>query len=277
MVSDKFNLQSKTALITGASGLLGMQHAYALLQSGARVILTDIDSKSLSKSKEKLETTFDSSLIDTHVMDVTNLNDIQNISKYFLKKALRIDILINNASVDSKVKGTEGLLNSSRLENFSIDQWNLEIEVGLTGAFFCTQVFGSDMSKDGLGGVILNIASDLSVISPNQSLYQKDELDQDSQPVKPITYSVVKTGLIGLTRYVATYWADKGVRCNALSPGGVFTNQSDEFVKKISSLIPLNRMAKKNEYHSAIQFLCSDASLYLNGQNIVMDGGRSIW
>ena len=277
MVSDKFNLQSKTALITGASGLLGMQHAYALLQSGAKVILTDIDSKLLSESKEKLETTFDSSLIDAHVMDVTNLNDIQNISKYFLKKSLRIDILINNASVDSKVKGTEGLLNSSRLENFSIDQWNLEIEVGLTGAFFCTQVFGSDMSKDGLGGVILNIASDLSVISPNQSLYQKDELDQDSQPVKPITYSVVKTGLIGLTRYVATYWADKGVRCNALSPGGVYTNQSDEFVKKISSLIPLNRMAKKNEYHSAIQFLCSDASLYLNGQNIVMDGGRSIW
>ena len=254
-----------------------MQHAYALLQSGAKVILTDIDSKLLSESKEKLETTFDSSLIDAHVMDVTNLNDIQNISKYFLKKSLRIDILINNASVDSKVKGTEGLLNSSRLENFSIDQWNLEIEVGLTGAFFCTQVFGSEMSKDGLGGVILNIASDLSVISPNQSLYQKDELDQDSQPVKPITYSVVKTGLIGLTRYVATYWADKGVRCNALSPGGVYTNQSDEFVKKISSLIPLNRMAKKNEYHSAIQFLCSDASLYLNGQNIVMDGGRSIW
>ena len=146
------------------------------------------------------------------------------------------------------------------------------------GSFLCTKVFGSTMSKDGLGGVILNISSDLSVISPNQNIYKSNSNKENLNTIfKPISYSVIKSGLIGMTKYIATYWADKGVRCNALSPGGVYNNQDKEFVKKISKLIPLNRMAKLDEYQSAIQFLCSDASSYLNGQNIVMDGGRSIW
>jgi NAD(P)-dependent dehydrogenase (short-subunit alcohol dehydrogenase family) len=149
--------------------------------------------------------------------------------------------------------------------------------VGLTGAFLCSQVFGSAMAKDGMGGVILNIASDLSVLSPDQRLYRQENLQPDMQPVKPVTYSVIKAGLSGLTRYLATYWAEYGVRANTLSPGGVFNNQSDEFVERLSTLIPIGRMAQKDEYRSAVQFLCSDASAYLNGQNIVMDGGRSVW
>ena len=133
------------------------------------------------------------------------------------------------------------------------------------------------MVKDNKKGVILNIASDLSVIAPNQGLYRNLNLPEFEQDVKPITYSVIKTGLIGLTRYLSTYWCKEGIRCNALSPGGVFNNQPEEFVEKISKLIPLGRMAKSDEYRSAIQFLCSDASEYLNGQNIVIDGGRSVW
>ena len=133
------------------------------------------------------------------------------------------------------------------------------------------------MAERGHGVVILNIDSDLSVFAPDQRLYRKDGLLNGEQPVKPVTYSVIKTGLIGLTRYLATYWAEYGVRANALSPGGVYCNQNDEFVKRLSSLIPLGRMAHPDEYRSAIQFLCSDASAYLNGQNIVMDGGRSVW
>ena len=133
------------------------------------------------------------------------------------------------------------------------------------------------MAHDRSGGVILNIASDLSVFSPDQRLYRKLNLTDNRQPVKPVTYSVIKTGLIGLTRYLSTYWADKGVRSNALSPGGVYTGQPEEFVQRLTSLIPAGRMANSDEYRSAIQFLCSDASLYLNGQNIVMDGGRSVW
>jgi NAD(P)-dependent dehydrogenase (short-subunit alcohol dehydrogenase family) len=136
-------------------------------------------------------------------------------------------------------------------------------------------VFGSHMAEHG-GGVILNIASDLSVIAPDQRLYRKERLPEDQQPVKPVTYSVIKTGLIGLTRYLAAYWAPKGVRVNALSPGGVYSGQSMEFVSRLVNLIPLGRMAEPDEYRGAIQFLCSDASKYMTGQNIVIDGGRSV-
>jgi NAD(P)-dependent dehydrogenase (short-subunit alcohol dehydrogenase family) len=167
-------------------------------------------------------------------------------------------------------------LHSSRIENFSLSQWNQEISVGLTGAFLCSKIFGSEMANTN-GGVILNIASDLSVISPDQRIYKVNGADDNNQPVKPITYSVIKTGLIGMTRYLATYWPNGLVRCNALSPGGVENMQSADFKKKLTSLIPAGRMAEANEYQSAIQFLCSDASSYMNGQNIIMDGGRSVW
>ena len=156
-------------------------------------------------------------------------------------------------------------------------QWNQEIAVGLTGAFLCSKIFGTAMADMNNGGVILNIASDLSVISPDQRLYRKQGLSEVNQPVKPVTYSVIKTGILGLTRYLATYWPDKGIRCNALSPGGVENNQGDDFMEKIISLIPAGRMASNEEYHSAVQFLCSDASLYMNGQNMIVDGGRSVW
>jgi NAD(P)-dependent dehydrogenase (short-subunit alcohol dehydrogenase family) len=141
----------------------------------------------------------------------------------------------------------------------------------------CSQTFGSEMAKSGKGGVILNIASDLSVFAPDQRLYRKEGLPDHLQPVKPVTYSVIKAGLVGMTRYLATYWIDQGVRSNALSPGGVFNGQGEEFVQRLSSLIPMGRMAKGNEYRAAVQFLCSDASSYMNGQNVIIDGGRSIW
>lgn len=277
MELSNFNLKEKTALITGASGLLGQEHAYALLESGATVILTDISLKGLEVAKERLSKSFDSKEIIIKVMDVTNKEGIIQLSEQLCDQGYRIDILVNNAAIDPKVLKTNGLTEDSRLENFSLDQWNTEVSVGLTGAFLCSQVFGSKMSKDGKGGVILNIASDLSVFSPDQRLYTRDGISDDMQPVKPVTYSVIKTALIGLTRYLATYWSNEGVRCNALSPGGVFNGQDDVFVKRLTDLIPLNRMANVDEYRSTIQFLCSDASSYMNGQNIIVDGGRSVW
>jgi len=126
-------------------------------------------------------------------------------------------------------------------------------------------------------GVIVNIASDLSVISPDQRLYRQPGLKEDKQPVKPVTYSVIKTGLLGLTRYLATYWADRNIMVNALSPGGIYTGQPQEFVKRLTNLIPMGRMAEISEYRKAIIFLCSDASKYMTGQNLIMDGGRSVW
>lgn len=277
MVLSNFNLKEKTVLITGASGLLGQEHAYALLESGATVILTDISLKRLKVAKERLSKSFDTEKIIIKVMDVTIKKNIVQLSEQLSDQGHRIDILVNNAAIDPKVLKNSGLTEDSRLENFSLEQWDIQMSVGLTGAFLCSQVFGSKMSNDGKGGVILNIASDLSVFSPDQRLYAKDGISDDMQPVKPVTYSVIKTALIGLTRYLATYWSNKGVRCNALSPGGVFNGQDDVFVKRLTDLIPLNRMANVDEYRSTIQFLCSDASSYMNGQNIVVDGGRSVW
>jgi NAD(P)-dependent dehydrogenase (short-subunit alcohol dehydrogenase family) len=277
MAFEKFNLTGKTALITGAAGLLGLEHAAALLESGARVLITDINDEALRAAEVALIKDFNGANIRSEIMDVVSPDSVRSISDKLSSDKYYIDVLVNNAAIDPKVRGHRGVVETSRLENFPMDQWNLQIAVGLTGAFLCSQVFGSAMAKSGKGGVILNISSDLSVISPDQRLYGIDDLEDDMQPVKPVTYSVIKTGLIGLTRYLATYWAEKGVRCNALSPGGVFNGQNGQFVQRLSSLIPLGRMAVRDEYRSAVQFLCSDASSYMNGENLVMDGGRSVW
>jgi NAD(P)-dependent dehydrogenase (short-subunit alcohol dehydrogenase family) len=277
-VNNKFNLDGKTAVITGGGGLLGSEHAIALLQHGATVLLTDINSNSLDIAVDVIEKHFSNSSIRNNlkpvIMDVTSPDSIRSVSDDMKG---RIDILINNAAIDPKQNKESSALNHSRLESFSLAQWNLELDVGLTGAFLCCKEFGTKMHLDGMGGVILNISSDLSVIAPNQKLYKKFDRTNDQQPVKPITYSVLKTGLIGLTRYISTYWNESNIRCNALSPGGVQHQQNQDFVKNISDLIPLGRMANKDEYHAAIQFLCSDASSYMTGQNIIIDGGRSVW
>lgn len=274
---NKFDLTGKTVLITGAAGLLGREHAAALLGIGATVVLTDIGEAALASARSVLARDADAARIVTHVMDVSRLESIKRVAGELLAAKLRVDVLVNNAAIDPKVVGDQGVQETSRLENFPLEQWDLQIAVGLTGAFLCSQVFGTAMAQDGKGGVILNIASDLSVFSPDQRLYRKPGLAYDMQPVKPVTYSVIKAGLVGLTKYLSTYWADRGVRANALSPGGVFNGQGEEFVQRLSALIPMGRMAQLDEYHSAVQFLCSDASSYLNGQNIVMDGGRSAW
>lgn len=276
MAFEKFDLAGKTALITGAAGLLGMEHALALLESGATVVLTDMSAASLDVAAQRLSERYDRARILTAVMNVTDQAAINAVAGTLSARGERVDILVNNAAIDPKVRGDQGVVETSRLEHFPLEQWDLQVAVGLTGAFLCSQVFGSAMSRDGGGGVILNIASDLSVFAPDQRLYRKDGLPDELQPVKPVTYSVIKAGLVGLTRYLATYWAGKGVRCNALSPGGIYNGQGDEFVQRLTSLIPMGRMADKDEYRAAVQFLCSDASRYMNGQNVVMDGGRSV-
>ena len=275
-ISSRFNNFNKWGLITGACGLLGQKHALALLETGASVVLTDIDEKLLIKTKLLLESDKYSGKIINCVMDVSSESSINYVSKLLHNKNIRIDILINNAALNPKQSSLKNNIRTTRLENFSLDRWNLEISVGLTGAYLCSKIFGSAMAEDNKGGVILNIASDLSIIAPDQRIYRQDGLANEMQAVKPVTYSVIKAGLIGLTRYLATYWPEYGVRANALSPGGVYTNQDSEFVKRLTNLIPMGRMAKSDEYISAIQFLCSDASAYMNGQNIVMDGGRSV-
>jgi len=256
--------------------MLGIEHARALLELGAGVILTDIREDLLKTTKLHLQNLFDANSIRILAMDVSDKKSITEVHKFLFAQSINVSILINNAAIDAKVGKSTPLSELTRFESFSLDEWNKQLSVGLTGAFLCSQIYGAHMAHNGKG-VIVNIASDLSVIAPDQRLYKKDHLPPENQPVKPVTYSAIKTGIVGLTRYIATYWADKGVRCNALSPGGVLADQDDEFINRVSNLIPMGRMADRGEYRSAVQFLCSDASSYMTGQNLVIDGGRSIW
>jgi NAD(P)-dependent dehydrogenase (short-subunit alcohol dehydrogenase family) len=276
IILKNFDLTGKIALITGATGLLGMEHCEALADIGCEVVLTDLDPILLSKKRKILEQKYPAIKFHSLEMDVSSEISVQNTQSQLELQDIKLDILINNAAVNPQVT-EQGILNTNRLENFGLDDWNRQISVGLTGAFLCSKYFGFMLAKNETGGVIVNIASDLSVIAPDQRLYKDDNVNYHQQDVKPVTYSVVKTGLIGLTRYLSTYWADSGVRCNALSPGGVKVGQPTEFVERVKKLIPAGRMAASDEYRSAIQFLCSDASKYMTGQNLIIDGGRSVW
>lgn len=269
-----FDLTDKTALITGGAGLMGVEHAKALAECGAYVVVTDVNEGAVARVVASLSERFPGQIAG-RVMDVTNTLSVAVAHEELIKSHDGVKILVNNAAIDPKVDAT-GIKQTSRFENFPLEQWHLQLNVGLTGAFLCSQIFGSWMAKNG-GGVILNIASDLSVIAPDQRLYRKEGLPEDQQPVKPVTYSVIKTALVGLTRYLAGYWAQNGVRVNAISPGGIYNGQDEEFVRRLTNLIPMGRMANKDEYSATVQFLCSDASKYMTGQNVICDGGRSVW
>lgn len=273
-VETLFRLDGRVAVITGGAGLLGYQHAATIAGLGGLPVLLDINAAELANNAARLEAESGCAAL-TLVADITDVDALRSAHEQLQAHHGRVDILINNAARNPKVENADGQ-DFSRLEHFPWEQWRQDLDVGLGGAFNCAKVFGHQMAQQG-GGVIINIASDLGVIAPDQRLYRKEGLESNEQPVKPVTYSVVKHGLIGLTKYLATYWCEQGVRCNALSPGGVYAGQNDVFVAKLAQLIPLGRMAGVDEYRGAIAFLCSDASSYMNGSNLIIDGGRSTW
>ena len=269
-----FDLTGRVAVITGGTGLLGQQHAEAIANAGGIPVLADIRVDNVEPQSRAWKERFGDSATASKV-DITQPESVKVLLAEVLSRYGRVDILINNAANNPKMEKTAEV-EFSRLENFPLDQWEADLAVGLTGAFLCAQIIGSEMAKC-KHGVIVNVASDLAVIAPDQRLYRKPGIPTGQQPVKPVTYSVVKTGLIGLTRYLATYWAEAGIRVNAISPGGIYNNQPDDFVQRLTNLIPLGRMANLNEYQAAILYLCSDASSYMTGTNLVVDGGRSCW
>ena len=258
------------SLITGAAGLLGPKHAEALLEDRHNVIITDINKKKLKKVYLNLKNKFSKKNynIISYCLDVTSEKSIKKILIFLKKEKIIINNLINNAAIDPKFVSNSK--SNNELKNYDLKSWEKEIKVGLTGSFLCSKYFGNFMVENNVKGNIVNISSDLSVIAPNQSIYNNNF-------IKPITYSVIKHGISGLTKYLATYWSDNGIRCNSLSPGPVLNDQSNSLVKNLKKQIPLRRLANKNEYKEAIKFLCSEKSSYMNGHNLVMDGGRSIW
>ena len=270
-----FSLKGKVIVITGATGLLGRKHAEAVACYGGVPILLDLSQQVIDNLANELNDKYKVGSIG-FAIDITDEKAIENNVKQLIEKLGKIDVLVNNAANNPKVEDNKEV-NFSRLENFSLASWNDDIAVGLTGAFLCAKHFGFAISQNTNGGSIVNISSDLGLISPDQRLYQQSGLPESQQPVKPVTYSVVKTGVIGLTRYLATYWAEKNVRCNAICPGGVENGQPKEFIQEVSLRIPVGRLANANEYQSTLIWMLSDASSYLNGAIVPVEGGRTVW
>ena len=264
-----FDLSGRVAVITGGAGLLGLQHAAIVKELGATPILLDIDEFGLNDAASK-------GIIDpknAYICDIRSPQNIDSIRDTIISRFGRVDILINNAANNPRFEGQSTAM--TRLESFSIEQWRDDIDVGLTGAFLCARSFGMAMAEN-QRGVILNISSDLGLIAPDQRIYSDGGAEDNLSPVKPVTYSVVKAGLIGLTRYLATYWAPE-IRVNALAPGGVANNQDEAFVKRLTNLIPLGRMADVEEYQAIVAYMVSDASSYMTGAVVSVDGGRTTW
>jgi NAD(P)-dependent dehydrogenase (short-subunit alcohol dehydrogenase family) len=258
-------LDGATVVVTGGAGFLGRQWTTALVGAGASVVCVDV------VPCDGVE--------GTHVrheqVDISDFDAVHDLADRLATSGIDVDVLVNNAALDAPVTAS-GLAGSERFESFSLERWHAEFAVGLTGAFLCCQAFGPAMAARGRGAIV-NVASDLALVGPDQSLYRVEGVDDDQQPVKPVTYSVIKTGLVGLTRYLATYWGGRGVRVNALCLGGVARGQDETFVQRLSERIPLGRMAEQAEYGDAMVFLCSDASSYMTGSCLVVDGGRTTW
>ena len=276
---DYFDIDNKTTIITGGGGLMADSHARAVLLGGGIVCLVDISTDKLKTEKKRLLESFEDAQVETFAADITDRSQLEVVRDEIVNKYGHIDILINNAANNPKVEKSDETsqnMGAIRFDNLPLEVWNSDIAVGLTGAFLCAQAFGKQMEEQG-SGVILNISSDLGVIAPDQRIYRKDGLPDDQQTVKPVTYSVIKHGLIGLTKYLATYWADKGIRCNALCPAGIENGQDHEFINKLTNLVPMGRMARKDEYLATVLYMISDASAYMTGSTVIVDGGRTCW
>lgn len=274
---DRFNITGKVCIVTGGGGLIGMKHTEAILEGGGIPVLLDIYQGGMDKVKKAIHDEYgENRKIETFVTDITDRDALEGIRDVLMEKYGHIDVLINNAANNPKVEETSKNLGPIRFHNFPVEMWNQDIAVGLTGAMLCAQVFGEVMEKQ-KSGVILNISSDYGLIAPDQRVYMKDGLPDDQQVVKPVSYSVVKHGIIGLTKYLAIYWADKGIRVNTLCPASLENGQNKEFIIKLSNLIPMGRMSRPDEYVCTVLYLISDATTYMTGSTIVLDGGRTSW
>jgi NAD(P)-dependent dehydrogenase (short-subunit alcohol dehydrogenase family) len=270
-IKNMLDISGRVAIITGGAGLLGIQHAEAIIEGGGTPILIDINKKKLENATTHLKCDVKQGV----VADITKKDEVERMVQSVVDQYGKIDILVNNAANNPKMESDKGH-QWSKLENFPIDVWNADLAVSLTGAFLCCQVVGRVMVKQHKG-VVVNVASDLGIIAPDQRVYRLPNMTEENQPYKPATYCVVKGGLISFTRYLATYWAKDNIRVNTLTPASVSNGQNPEFVKNLSNLIPMNRMSKQHEFKAALLFLVSDASSYMTGANLVIDGGRTAW
>ncbi|MBE2245967.1 MAG: SDR family oxidoreductase [Candidatus Competibacteraceae bacterium] len=266
MSSNLFTLKDKVAIVTGACGLIGQKHAQALAAYGARVVVADRDQALC----EKLVSTLEGANHIAISLDVTNEENLIAAKNVILERAGRIDVLVNNAAINDMFENPAMAAEQSRFENYPVQMFRQSLEVNVTGVFLCSQVFGTEMARQGKGSII-NVASTYGLVGPDQSLYINPEGKQAFY--KSAAYPATKGAVINFTRFLAAYWGASGVRVNTLSPGGVENSQDDWFVKNYSAKTPLGRMAQPTDYQGALVFLASDASSYMTGANLVVDGG----
>ena len=269
MIENYFDLKNKTAIVTGALGLLGMQHCTALKEAGASVIVCDRDEDKCVKFAEELG----NNSIGAGV-DITDYSSVEKLLNTIKSRYESIDILVNNAAINDKFENSDRAVELSKFENYPLELWEASLKVNVTGMFICCRVIGTEMARSKKGSII-NIASTYGIVAPDQSLYKDPEGRQHFY--KTASYPVTKGAVISFTKFLAAYWGKDGVRVNSLSPGGVENSQDQFFIDNYSKRTPLGRMAKADDYKGALIFLASDASGYMTGANLVVDGGFTIW
>lgn len=265
----EFELSGKVAIVTGSAGLIGKEFCIALAEAGATVIAADL------RTNKKMEWIQEyPSKIYPEEFNITRKKSVENACKRILKDFGKIDILVNNAAINDMVEDPKALLEQSKFEYYPLETWNKSIETNITGTFLCCQIFGQKMAEQQSGSII-NISSTYGISAPDQRLYKSDKGEQLF--FKPPAYSVSKGAILMLTRYLASYWGEKGIRVNTLTPGGVENSQDAFFIHNYSMKTPLGRMASPKDYKGAIVFLASEASSYMTGSNLIIDGGWTCW
>jgi NAD(P)-dependent dehydrogenase (short-subunit alcohol dehydrogenase family) len=268
-----FSLEGKVALVTGSLGLLGRHHCHALAEADARVVVTDLDEGACRSFAAEIVASRTGDAMGLGI-DVTKPDSVRHARDEVLKRFGHLDVLVNNAAINDMFENPATATELSKFENYPLDLWKKSFDVNITGMFLCSQILGTEMAKRGKGSII-NIASTYGIVAPDQSLYRRP--DGSQRFYKSATYPTTKGAVIAFTRFLAAYWGKSGVRVNTLSPGGVENAQDETFVQAYASRTPLGRMAQPTDYKGAIVFLASDASCYMTGANLVVDGGWTAW
>lgn len=273
-VLEKFQMRGQVAIVTGGAGLLGKQFASTLAQAGAAVVVADLNRMTAHTIAENL-------VKDGYPalgvgVDVTDPASVAEMVETAVNVYGRLDVLVNSAALDPKfdLDAVERGIPAGSFEDYPLDQWRQALDVNLTGMFLCCQAAVKPMLQQEKKGSIINICSTYGLVAPDQRLYQRDGVQT---AYKPVYYSVTKAGVMGMTRYLAAYYAGTDIRCNALTPGGVYNQHDEEFVRSYSSRAIMGRMAQIDEMNGALLFLASDASSYMTGANLVVDGGWTAW
>lgn len=262
---DLFSLNNKVAVVTGACGLLGIQHCEALAMAGAQVVVADLNETACRQLADQLG--------PSHMslgLDVTSKGALEAGKDAILKRYGHIDVLVNNAAINDMFENPLMAKEQSMFENYPLEQWNRSWNVNVSGMFLCSQVLGGVMARQRSGSII-NISSTYGMVGPDQHIYRNAAGEQTFY--KSPAYPVTKAAVLGFTRYLAAYWGEQNIRVNALSPGGVENNQDTTFQQNYAAKTLLGRMAAASDYKGAIVFLASDASAYMTGANLVVDGG----